>query len=187
MSHRDQQLVQRIRAGDEEGWQELWDHYERRVFRFALRRLRDPCDAEDVRQDVFVEVIRSLESFEGRSSLSTWILGIADHEVASRYRQRGRRPLSLDDLEAPEPAAPGPALERALDAARILARCAEVVRRESSDAQRAIFELHAYGGRSAGVLARSLGRSAQAVRISLFRTRQRLLSRVAGLAELLSA
>lgn len=186
MRGRDRALVDRIRGGDPEGWTELYHRHGPSVYRFALRRLRDPHEAEDVRQDVFVQAMRCLGTFEGRSSLSTWLLGIAHHEVTGRRRRQFvRRGPSLDELRT-EPPAPLASLDRQVDAARVLARCAQVVAREASPGQRAVFERHWLGG-SVAEVARAVGRSPQAVKTSLCRTRSWLVGRVPALADLLAA
>jgi RNA polymerase sigma-70 factor (ECF subfamily) len=59
-------LVIRLRAGDEPAYAELYRHMHSRVFGFALRRLGDPTEAEDVAQDVFLQVYRSIGQYEGR-------------------------------------------------------------------------------------------------------------------------
>ncbi len=66
----DQELAQRLVAGDDDAFQELDRLYRRRVFAFALKRLRDATEAEDVAQDVFLQVFRCIAKFEGRSSLA---------------------------------------------------------------------------------------------------------------------
>jgi RNA polymerase sigma-70 factor (ECF subfamily) len=185
MRARDAALVERIRRGDADGWTELYHRHAPSVYRFALRRLRDEAEAEDVRQDVFLEVVRCLGRFEGRSSLSTWILGIAHHEVSSRYRSHWRHDRLFEPLGS-ELHACSVGLERQVDARRALKVCAELVARDASPAQRAVFERHWRGGAVADV-ARALGKSQQAVKTSLSRTRRWLFGRVPALVELLSA
>jgi RNA polymerase sigma factor (sigma-70 family) len=173
-------------AGEREAFGEVYELYARRVYAFALRRLRDPDEAEDVCQDVFVEVARSIRSFEGRSTLGTWILGIAYHEVCNRRRRNRRRPLSLEEQTGEPPLAREAPLDRKVDAARTLARCAEVLGREIGPAHREMFELHLGGAVDFAAIADAVGKSRQAVKISVFRTRRQLQARVAGLSEVLA-
>ena len=184
MHLRDSTLLERIRCGDCDGWRELYEQHGPSVYRFALRRLRDEDDAEEVRQEVFLQVLRCLDRFEGRSSLSTWILGIANHEVASRFRARARRGPSLAARIA-EPVHPI-GLERQVDARRALARCADLVAREVSPGQRIVVERQWCGG-AVSEVAREVGKSPQSVKTTLFRTRRWLVARVPALAELLTA
>lgn len=186
MRPEDRDVVERMQAGEREAFGQVYEQYARRVYAFALRRLRDRDEAEDVCQDVFVEVTRSIARFEGRSTLGTWILGIAHHEVCNRRRRWSRQPLSLEGLPGPVPPAREAPTDSRVDAARTLARCAEVLGSEVGTAHREMFELHLGGARDVGEIADVVGRSRQAVKISLFRTRRRLNDRVAGLRELLA-
>jgi RNA polymerase sigma-70 factor (ECF subfamily) len=181
---RDRELLARIRSGDPDGWRDLYDRHGSSVYRFALRRLRNTDDAEEVRQDVFLQVLRCLDRFEGRSSLSTWILGIANHEVANRIRARIRRGRSLEH-RAEEPVYPI-RIDHQVDARRVLDRCADLVAREGSHGQRVIV-LRQWRGGAVSDVARSVGKSPQAVKTALFRTRRWLVAEVPALAELLSA
>ena len=65
----DQRLVAEVLAGDGDAFTRLHDLYRPRLFRFAVKRLGDPVEAEDVVQDTFLEVHRCLSSWEGRSAL----------------------------------------------------------------------------------------------------------------------
>lgn len=187
MRPEDRNVVERMQAGERDALGEVYEQYAPRVYAFALRRLRDAAEAEDVCQDVFVEVARSIDAFEGRSSLGTWILGIAFHEVCNRRRRWSRRPVSLEAHEGEPLAAPAPPLDRAVDAARVLARCADVLGREVGAAHRQMFVLHLEGAQDMAAIADQVGKSRQAVKISLFRTRRLLGDRVAGLRELLAS
>jgi RNA polymerase sigma-70 factor (ECF subfamily) len=187
MRAEDRAVVERMQAGDREAFGEIYQLYARRVYAFALRRLRDPDEAEDICQDVFVEVARSIRSFQGRSALGTWILGIAFHEVCNRRRRFRRQPVSLDAQDGEAPAALEAPLDQRVDAVRTLARCAEVLGREIGPAHREMFELQLGGAADVATIAEAVGKSRQAVKISLFRTRRQLHARVAGLSELLAS
>ena len=184
MQARDRALLERIRRGEPEAWCELYERHGPSVYRFALRRLRDEDDAQEVRQEVFLQLLRCLDRFEGRSSLSTWILGIANHEVAGQFRRRARSGPS-PSRRIPEPVHPV-GLERQVDARRALARCADLVAREASPGQRSVVERQWRGG-GVSEVARAVGKSPQAVKTSLSRTRRWLFERVPALAELLTA
>lgn len=186
MRPEDRHLVERMQAGEREALGEVYELYARRVFAFALRRLRNRDECEDVCQDVFVEVARSIHSFEGRSALGTWILGIAHHEICNRRRRWSRQPVSLDAYPGPLAFSKEAPVDRAVDAARVLARCADVLSSEIGVAHRQMFELQMGGAADMAEIADAVGKSRQAVKISLFRTRQRLGDRVAGLRDLLA-
>ena len=83
----DEQLVAGVRAGSEAHFNELYDRYFPRVHAFTAARLRNRADAEEVVQDVFTVVFKSLPSFRGDSKLLTWIFGIARNTVNNHVRR----------------------------------------------------------------------------------------------------
>lgn len=115
----DLRLVEAVRGGDEGAFQALHDRYRPRVHRFVASRLRDDAEADDVTQEVFLRVHRNLDRFEGRSSFSTWILGIARNESLFRMRTLRRR-RAREVCEEPDGMAELVPIDRALDARRAL-------------------------------------------------------------------
>lgn len=80
----------------------LYREHHRRVYAIALRFARDPDRAEEIVQDAFVRVWRSLPSFNGTSKLSTWLHAVAVNAALDRVRTRARREARIDrevDLE----------------------------------------------------------------------------------------
>ncbi len=92
----DNELVRAAQQGDENAFRELVGRYENKVYRLALKMMREPQDAEDVLQETFINVFRHLDSFRGESEFSTWIYRIATN--ASLMKLRSKRPIaSLDE------------------------------------------------------------------------------------------
>jgi RNA polymerase sigma-70 factor (ECF subfamily) len=174
----DRQLVTAILAGDADSFTRLHELYARRLYRFAVSRLGDPTEAEDVVQDVFLEVHRCLASWQGRSALLTWMFGIAHHQVCRRFRRKTPSGISLDQLNASAPVAPEVPGDRRVDAARMLAVCADTLDEDVSPAQQEIFDLYYGDNRPTRAIAKDLGKSNQAVKISLFRTRRAMAARL---------
>jgi RNA polymerase sigma-70 factor, ECF subfamily len=170
----DDELVQGILFGNEDCFTVLYQRHRGRIYGFALKRLADPAEAEDVTQEVFLQVHRSLASYEGRSTLLTWLFGIAHNQVCRRFRRKSAPTVSLDDSEALELCSPECPTDQRLDAARVLRQCVEVAERELSAAQRNVFQLKYAENRSTRSIAKHLGKSNQAVKISLFRSRKTL-------------
>src|SRR3954454_15731955 len=83
----DSELLERLRAGDEDAFMTLVDKYGPLMLRIALSHVRSRAVAEDVVGEAWLGVVQGLRRFEGRSSLKTWILRI----VANRARTRGER------------------------------------------------------------------------------------------------
>ena len=174
----DDALVIRLRAGDEQAYAELYRRMHPSVFGFALRRLGDPTEAEDVAQDVFLRVYRSIERFEGRSSLLCWIFGIARHVILDRFSRRSPETTPLDGVRGL--AAPVVSIEESIDASRTWERCIRLLQRNVSVGARQIFDLRYLHGRSVEAIARETGKSAGAVKVGLMRTRQMLGSAAPG-------
>ena len=82
-------LVVRIRAGDQQAMSELYDRYSKVVYAVALRVLQDAAGAEDVLQDVFLQLWRNPDAFDAsRGSLAAWLAVIARHRSIDRLRKR---------------------------------------------------------------------------------------------------
>jgi RNA polymerase sigma-70 factor (ECF subfamily) len=66
------------------------------LYRYALLRLRAPELAADVVQETFLEALRAQDSFAGRSSERTWLIGILRHKILDHFRKSGREPARFD-------------------------------------------------------------------------------------------
>jgi RNA polymerase sigma-70 factor (ECF subfamily) len=94
-------LIERLVARDERAFNELVRAYERRVFAFVLRMLGNRAEAEELAQDVFVQVFKAIGSFRGESKLSTWIYRIAINLCKNRSKYlRVRHADEQEELEA---------------------------------------------------------------------------------------
>jgi RNA polymerase sigma-70 factor (ECF subfamily) len=79
-----------LKAGDEDAFAKLVQRYHGSLIRLAMGYVKDHAIAEDVVQETWLICIRSLDRFEGRSTLKTWIFGIALNIARSRSRREGR-------------------------------------------------------------------------------------------------
>ena len=95
----DEQVIDRVRAGDTALYELLMRRHNQRLYRVARAILRDDAEAEDVMQDAYVRAYQNLGSFEGRAKFSTWLTRIAVHEALARIQKRSRY-QSLDDSDA---------------------------------------------------------------------------------------
>jgi RNA polymerase sigma-70 factor (ECF subfamily) len=82
----EESFVAELKSGSETAFGLLVAQYSRQVYSLITRSLRDPADAADVTQDVFVKVFRNISGFDGRSSLRTWIYQIALREASNQRR-----------------------------------------------------------------------------------------------------
>lgn len=92
-------LVQRFRYGDAEAFEEIYGRFAEMVYNLTLRLARNPEDASDLTQEVFLRVYRHLGKFRGRSSLKTWIYRVALNHCRSRLGRRKPPPQALDGRE----------------------------------------------------------------------------------------
>src|SRR5206468_12147664 len=83
-------LVAALRAGDEAAFMELVDRYGASMLRLAMMYVRNRAVAEEVVQDAWVGVLRGIDSFQGRSSLKTWIFRILTNTAKTRAQREGR-------------------------------------------------------------------------------------------------
>ena len=182
----DREIVQLILAGSREHFDKLYDAYFPRVYRFALKRLRDPGEAEDVTQEVFVTVFRALHTFQGDSSLLVWIFGITRNKVNRRFRRPRPRMESIDGdaLEVPNEEA---STDQTVDARRILDRCQHAIENQLTPLQRRIFHLKHLRRQSIRTIAGSLGKSEDAIKANLYRMRRAIAAAAPGLEQLLDA
>jgi RNA polymerase sigma-70 factor (ECF subfamily) len=88
----DEEIVDRVRAGDLALYEVIMRRYNQRLYRVARAILHDDTEAEDVMQDAYVRAYTHLGQFAGRAAFSTWLTRIAVHEALSRLRSRNRHP-----------------------------------------------------------------------------------------------
>lgn len=149
------------------------------VHRWALVRTGDPAEADDLTQDVLVQVIRKLDSFEGSSRFTTWLYTVTRNAAADRFRRTGRREEVTGQLAASErlesTASPDP--EEAI-AERKLADLVLSFFRELPERQRQVFDLTELQGVPAKDVAERLGIDPVSVRVSLMKARRTLRRRI---------
>ena len=181
----DGELVEKILEGSAAHFELLYESYFPRVYRFALKRLRDPAEAEDVTQEVFFTVFNALGSFKGDSALLVWIFGITRNTVNRRFRRVRPQIESLDGDDARDvPAGEAPA-DRTVDARRALAQCENVIEHELTPLQRRIFHLKHLRRQSIRAIATALGKSEDAIKANLYRMRRAIAHGAPGIDSLL--
>lgn len=90
-------FIERLAARDERAFNELVEAYEQRVFRLLLRMLGRRDEAEDMAQEVFVQVFKAIGQFRGESKLGTWIYRIAVNLCKNRIKYLSRRHSGEED------------------------------------------------------------------------------------------
>lgn len=183
----DAELVQAILSGSRQHFDLLYQTYFPRVYRFALKRLREPAEAEDVTQEVFITVFRALHTYAGGSSLLVWIFGITRNKVNRRFRGIRPRFESLDGDPVLDLASKESPADRTVDARRALEECEGAIEQHLTPLQRRIFHLKHLRRQSIRSIAGSLGKSEDAIKANLYRMRRAIAEASPTLDQLLRA
>ena len=137
----DMRLVARVRAGDQQALAELYDRYSSVVYGVALRILQDTGAAEDLLQDVFLQLWRRPDAFDSsRGSLTSWLAVISRHRSIDRLRKR-RPETDIEDCVIAGGADPRDETER-----RLVIEKVRVVMNEMSADQRTAMEMAFFQG-----------------------------------------
>ena len=95
-------LIEGLRKGSETAYETLIGRFEQPIYNLVYRLLRDPSEACDIVQEVFLKVFRKIGAFRGQSSLKTWIYRIAVNEAHNHCRWHGRHRWQEVGLESHE-------------------------------------------------------------------------------------
>lgn len=96
----DRELVERVAGGDRAAVRLLFMRHHARVYRFAARQTGSEMMADDIANEVFLELWRQAPAFQGRSEVSTWLLGIARFKALSALRKRKEETIDEDQAAA---------------------------------------------------------------------------------------
>ena len=91
MSLRERLLIRRLRDRDEAAFRDLFETYGDRIFSLVLRMIGNRAEAEDLAQEVFVTVFKSIDQFRGDAKLSTWLYRVAVNHCKNRVKYLARR------------------------------------------------------------------------------------------------
>ena len=125
---REEGLVDRLRSGDPSAASVFYEIYHPQVRRFIRLRLANSADAEDLVHETFERAYRSIHGFQGRSSLRTWLLGIARHVCSNYYRSSKRWMIGSHPVVSPlREECVDARIEDRVGTRRSLERCLEIV------------------------------------------------------------
>jgi RNA polymerase sigma-70 factor (ECF subfamily) len=167
----DEMLVNRIAAGDKLAMQALFARHRTAVYRWLRRFVSNEALAEDVLSEVFLDVWRQAARFEGRSSVSTWLMSIARFKALSARRRR--TDSELDETIEATVADPADDPEAALQAKDRSELLRQALTRLSPE-HREIIDLVYYHEKSTGECAQILGIPAATVKTRMFYGRKKL-------------
>src|SRR3974390_278016 len=120
----DEALIGRIARGDRLAMQVLFARHHVRVYRFVLRLVGNPTVAEDLISEVFLDVWRQADRFEGRSAVSTWLLAIARFKALLALRKGSDKELDEETAAGIEDPSDDPEVAtQKRDKGEILRKC----------------------------------------------------------------
>jgi len=167
----DEALIARIAGRDKLALQLLYSRHHVRIYRFALRFLNDEATAEDTVSEVFIDVWRQAERFEGRSQVTTWLLAIARNKALSILRRRSSEELDDEVAEFIEDPSDNP------EVAMLKSQRASVLQdclTQLSPAHREIVDLVYYHEKSVEEVAEIISVPANTVKTRMFYARKRI-------------
>jgi RNA polymerase sigma-70 factor (ECF subfamily) len=100
-------LIQRCLAGDQLAWESIVRHYRRKVFNVAYKFVGRHDEAEDLTQDIFLKVFKSLDTFDRRANFQTWLISVSRNLCIDHYRSVRKERETIDrDVDSTEVAPP---------------------------------------------------------------------------------
>jgi RNA polymerase sigma-70 factor (ECF subfamily) len=167
----DEALIGRIASGDRLAMQVLFARHHVRVYRFVLRLVRDEWKAEDLISEVFLDVWRQADRFEGRSTVSTWLLAIARFKALSALRRKPDEELDDESAAAIEDEADDPEMALAKkDRSAVIRKCLTGLSAE----HREIIDLVYYHEKSVEEVAEIVGIPENTVKTRMFYARKKM-------------
>jgi RNA polymerase sigma-70 factor (ECF subfamily) len=173
----DETLIKQIADGNKLAMRALFARHQVRVYRFALRIVRDTALADDVVSEVFIDAWQHAGRYEGRSTVSTWLLGITRHKALTAAN---RRPTEAIDSETAmnviDPANSPEAELGHKDTGAVIRRCLAALTPEHAE----IIDLVYYQDKSIKEIVEILGIPENTVKTRMFYARKRLAALVAA-------
>ncbi len=174
-------LVRRVQAKDELAFREIVERYQSKVFSIIFGILRNHNDAEDIAQQVFAKIYFSIQNFDFRSSLLTWIYKITVNECYDYLRKKRVRKLVYESDFSEEDAmqmensgaasVDGPPVDETLAKRDLVLKLLSRI----SEEDRSLILLKEVEGHSVEELSEMTGMNENTIKVKLFRARQKLL------------
>jgi len=166
-------LIARAQQGDKTAFRCLFERHRRDVARLVFRMVGPKPDMEDIIQDVFLHVYRSLGDFRGEARFTTWLHRLTVNVVLMHRRAARSRPVFTDEVPAGAEASTAHPDDDAIRRERVRAFY-EVLER-LPEKKRAVFVLHEIEGRTPAEIAEIVGAPVLTVRTRLFYARRELI------------
>jgi RNA polymerase sigma-70 factor, ECF subfamily len=167
----DAQLIKRVATRDENALRTLFTRHQVPVFRYIVRLVRNDAVAEELTNEVFLDVWRNAPNFEARSSARTWVLSIAHHRAVSALRKRREEGWDEDRVLAVADTDDNPEVSaQKHDKSTIMRRCMDKLTSE----HREIIDLVYYQELSISEVGKVVGIPENTVKTRMFYARKRL-------------
>ena len=177
----DAELVEGIRQASQADFAALYDRYFPRIYSFAHGRLRNHADTEEVVQETFTAVFRSIDAYRGQSTLLSWIYGIAKNTVNNQIRRSRAYDQRIERAES-QLARSAHSIDTCSPEEHLsLSRYQEAIEERLgsvADWHQEVFVLRHVEDLSIGEIAQRVSRSNDAVRSSLYRIKRMLVEAV---------
>lgn len=163
---KDKDLIQKLKTGDEQAVKTWFDLYFVRLLNIVELKVSNKKDAEEIVQETFLNCLKHLPLFLGKSSIWTWMNSIARHEVADYYRKRyAKKALKTIPLSELIP------LNQISDSDEVSLKVKEVLSKMRDDYSELLMLKYA-DGKKVSVIAQELDKSVKSIESDLFRARK---------------
>jgi RNA polymerase sigma-70 factor (ECF subfamily) len=180
----DRELVQRIRAGDEDAYRELFRRYAPNALALARRVVRQPFLADEIVQEVFLAVWRSPEGYdEARGSVRSWLMGMVHHRAVDAVRREEAQRRRVEDLSSADAEPQEDLAERVAEAVDLPQerRAVRAALDELPEEQRTVIELMYFQGMSQSTIASELAVPLGTVKSRTLLAMRRMRAALAGM------
>jgi len=169
----DFELAQRSAKGDMGAFQELYERHNRRVYSLCLRMTGNVVEAEDLAQEVFIQLFRKIGSFRGESAFTTWLHRLTVNQVLLHFRKRGLQLYqTTEEGEVPVQIVKGTENPNAMPVVDRIALDKAIA--QLPPGYRTVFTLHDIEGHEHEEIARMLGCSVGTSKSQLHKARMKL-------------
>jgi RNA polymerase sigma-70 factor, ECF subfamily len=169
----DYELAQSASLGDISSFELLYERHHRRVYSLCLRMTQNASEAEDLAQEVFIQLFRKIGSFRGESAFTTWLHRLTVNQVLMHFRKRGvRMEQTTEDGETPVQVVAG--TENPLQMPVVDRIALDKAISQLPPGYRTVFILHDVEGHEHEEIARMLGCSVGTSKSQLHKARMKL-------------
>ncbi|HEX8709672.1 MAG TPA: RNA polymerase sigma factor [Pyrinomonadaceae bacterium] len=169
----DYALAQKAAEGDMQSFEELYQRHNRRVYSLCLRMTQNVSEAEDLAQEVFIQLFRKIGSFRGESAFTTWLHRLTVNQVLMHFRKRSvKMEQTTEEGETPIQIVHGTANPNAMPVVDRIALDKAIA--QLPPGYRTVFILHDVEGHEHEEIARMLGCSVGTSKSQLHKARMKL-------------